>query len=142
MRKKWCSLLRTTGPRQRSAPAISELFTLEPKRAIPCLGLALLAFGAERLDFSCAVFDGGGNLIANAPHLPVHLGSMGESVRTVVRENAGRMRAGDVFAINNPYHGGTHLPDVTVITPRYRGVVDGPVAGHVSVEIAGRRLHA
>ena len=50
----------------------------------------------ERLDFSCAVFDGGGNLIANAPHLPVHLGSMGESVRTVVRENAGRMRAGDV----------------------------------------------
>ena len=73
----------------------------------------------ERLDFSCALFDAEGNLIANAPHMPVHLGSMGESIKTVIRENAGRMQPGDVFALNDPYHGGTHLPDVTVITPVY-----------------------
>ena len=71
----------------------------------------------ERLDFSCALFNADGHLIANAPHMPVHLGSMGESIQTVIRENAGRMQAGDVYVLNDPYHGGTHLPDVTVITP-------------------------
>ncbi|GAA2594416.1 hydantoinase B/oxoprolinase family protein [Streptomyces axinellae] len=71
----------------------------------------------ERLDFSCALFDPEGNLIANAPHIPVHLGSMGESIKEVLRRNEGRMRPGDVYAINDPYHGGTHLPDVTVVTP-------------------------
>jgi 5-oxoprolinase (ATP-hydrolysing) len=71
----------------------------------------------ERLDFSCAIFDGGGNLIANAPHMPVHLGSMSESIKTVIRENAGRVRPGNVYVLNAPYNGGTHLPDVTVITP-------------------------
>ena len=71
----------------------------------------------ERLDFSCALFDAAGNLIANAPHMPVHLGSMGESIKTVIRENAGRMKPGDVYVLNAPYNGGTHLPDVTVITP-------------------------
>jgi 5-oxoprolinase (ATP-hydrolysing) len=75
----------------------------------------------ERLDFSCALFDQEGNLIANAPHMPVHLGSMGESIKTVIRENVGRMSPGDVFVLNDPYHGGTHLPDVTVITPVYLG---------------------
>jgi 5-oxoprolinase (ATP-hydrolysing) len=75
----------------------------------------------ERLDFSCALFDAQGNLIANAPHMPVHLGSMGESIKTVIRENAGRMYPGDVYVLNDPYHGGTHLPDVTVITPVYLG---------------------
>jgi 5-oxoprolinase (ATP-hydrolysing) len=73
----------------------------------------------ERLDFSCALFDAEGNLIANAPHIPVHLGSMGSTVREVIRRNAGRMRPGDVYAVNDPYHGGTHLPDVTVVTPVY-----------------------
>ncbi len=73
----------------------------------------------ERLDFSCAVFDPGGNLIANAPHMPVHLGSMGTSIKEVIRRNAGTMRPGQVYAINDPYHGGTHLPDVTVVTPVY-----------------------
>src|SRR6185369_7656176 len=73
----------------------------------------------ERLDFSCALFDVDGNLIANAPHMPVHLGSMGESIKTVIRENAGRMLSGDVYVLNDLYHGGTHLPDVTVITPVY-----------------------
>ena len=71
----------------------------------------------ERLDFSCAIFDHDGNLVANAPHMPVHLGSMGESIKTVMRENAGRMKAGDVYVLNDPYNGGTHLPDVTVISP-------------------------
>ncbi|MFJ1676325.1 hydantoinase B/oxoprolinase family protein [Streptomyces sp. NPDC088251] len=71
----------------------------------------------ERLDFSCALFDADGNLIANAPHIPVHLGSMGESIKEVLRRNGGAMRPGDVYAINDPYHGGTHLPDVTVVTP-------------------------
>jgi 5-oxoprolinase (ATP-hydrolysing) len=73
----------------------------------------------ERLDFSCALFDSQGNLIANAPHMPVHLGSMGESIKTVIRENAASMQPGNVYALNDPYHGGTHLPDVTVITPVY-----------------------
>ena len=73
----------------------------------------------ERLDFSCALFDANGNLIANAPHMPVHLGSMGESIKTVIRENANSMQPGDVFVLNDPYHGGTHLPDITVITPVY-----------------------
>ncbi|QNT68341.1 hydantoinase B/oxoprolinase family protein [Defluviicoccus vanus] len=71
----------------------------------------------ERLDFSCAVFDRNGGLVANAPHLPVHLGSMGDSIETVIRERAGRMRPGDVYVLNAPYNGGTHLPDITVITP-------------------------
>lgn len=75
----------------------------------------------ERLDFSCALFDAEGHLIANAPHMPVHLGSMGESIKTVIRENAGTMQPGDVYVLNDPYHGGTHLPDVTVITPVYLG---------------------
>ncbi|MEO6032620.1 MAG: hydantoinase B/oxoprolinase family protein, partial [Burkholderiaceae bacterium] len=73
----------------------------------------------ERLDFSCALFDAEGNLIANAPHMPVHLGSMSESIKTVIQRNAGRMRPGDVYVLNDPYHGGTHLPDVTVVTPVY-----------------------
>ena len=72
----------------------------------------------ERLDFSCAVFDAAGSLIANAPHMPVHLGSMSESIPTVIAGNP-RMQRGDVYVLNDPYHGGTHLPDVTVVTPVY-----------------------
>jgi 5-oxoprolinase (ATP-hydrolysing) len=71
----------------------------------------------ERLDFSCAVFDADGQLIANAPHMPVHLGSMGESVRAVIENNRGKIAPEDVYVLNAPYNGGTHLPDVTVITP-------------------------
>jgi len=71
----------------------------------------------ERLDFSCAVFDRHGALVANAPHMPVHLGSMDRSVETVIAQNEGRIRPGDVFALNAPYNGGTHLPDITVVTP-------------------------
>ena len=82
----------------------------------------------ERLDFSCAIFDRAGNLIANAPHMPVHLGSMSESIKTVIRENAGRTRPGNVYVLNAPYNGGTHLPDVTVITPVFR---DGQILFYV-----------
>ncbi|MFC7334138.1 hydantoinase B/oxoprolinase family protein [Rhodocista pekingensis] len=71
----------------------------------------------ERLDFSCAVFDRGGGLIANAPHIPVHLGSMGDSVRAVIAARGDGLRPGDAVMLNNPYRGGTHLPDVTVVTP-------------------------
>ncbi|MCK8781959.1 hydantoinase B/oxoprolinase family protein [Rhizobium sp. NTR19] len=71
----------------------------------------------ERLDFSCAVFDENGALVANAPHMPVHLGSMDRSVETVIAANKGKIRPGDVFALNAPYNGGTHLPDITVVTP-------------------------
>lgn len=71
----------------------------------------------ERLDFSCAVFDAGGDLVANAPHIPVHLGSMSDSVKSILRQRAGAMKPGDVYMLNAPYNGGTHLPDVTVVTP-------------------------
>ena len=80
----------------------------------------------ERLDFSCAVFDAHGNLVANAPHMPVHLGSMGESVRAVRAKHA-RMEPGDVFVLNNPYAGGTHLPDITVVTPVFLESEDAPL---------------
>ncbi|WP_377158377.1 hydantoinase B/oxoprolinase family protein [Roseateles sp. UC29_93] len=70
----------------------------------------------ERLDFSCALFDAQGQLIANAPHMPVHLGSMSESIRSVIERNPS-MKRGDVYVLNDPYHGGTHLPDITVVTP-------------------------
>ncbi|TAL79549.1 MAG: 5-oxoprolinase [Burkholderiaceae bacterium] len=71
----------------------------------------------ERLDFSCAIFDSGGELVANAPHIPVHLGSMSASVQAIIEANAGQLHPGDVYVLNNPYAGGTHLPDVTVVTP-------------------------
>ncbi len=71
----------------------------------------------ERLDFSCALFDHQGQLVANAPHIPVHLGSMGESVQSLIRAKGQRLKPGDVYLQNNPYNGGTHLPDITVITP-------------------------
>ncbi len=91
----------------------------------------------ERYDFSCAIFDQNGDLVANAPHVPVHLGSMSESVRTVLRANAGKIRPGDVFMMNNPYNGGTHLPDVTVITPVFDG--DG---AEILYTVASRGHHA
>ncbi len=91
----------------------------------------------ERLDFSCALFDPGGNLIANAPHMPVHLGSMGTSVKEVVRRRGDEIRPGDVYAVNDPYHGGTHLPDLTVVTP-----VFGPDRGRILFFVASRGHHA
>lgn len=91
----------------------------------------------ERLDFSCALFDVEGNLIANAPHMPVHLGSMSESIKTVIDGNPG-MKPGDVFVLNDPYHGGTHLPDITVVTPVYLEAGDA----RPSFYVASRGHHA
>ena len=91
----------------------------------------------ERLDFSCAIFDSAGQLIANAPHMPVHLGSMGESIKMVLRRNRGSMKPGDVYMLNDPYHGGTHLPDITVVTPVFDD--DGQ---HILFFVASRGHHA
>jgi len=122
-------VIRRVGPRpQRQAigtqvdPVMLEIFNNLFMSIAEQMGLRLqnTAYSVnikERLDFSCALFDTDGNLIANAPHMPVHLGSMSESIKTVMRENAGRMTAGDAYVVNDPYHGGTHLPDITVISP-------------------------
>ncbi len=95
----------------------------------------------ERLDFSCAVFDRDGELIANAPHIPVHLGSMDESIKAVIRVHGAVMRPGDVFVLNAPYNGGTHLPDVTVITPVFDND-DAGEAATVLFYVASRGHHA
>ena len=91
----------------------------------------------ERLDFSCAIFDAQGDLVANAPHMPVHLGSMSESVHIVIRNRKGRMKPGDSYILNNPYNGGTHLPDITVITPVFE-----QVEGKILFYVASRGHHA
>ena len=91
----------------------------------------------ERLDFSCAIFDTSGELVANAPHIPVHLGSMSDSVKTIARQRQGTMNPGDVFMLNTPYNGGTHLPDVTVITPVFQEKNDA-----VLFYVASRGHHA
>ncbi len=92
----------------------------------------------ERLDFSCAIFDAKGHLVANAPHMPVHLGSMDRSVETIIRANKGKIRPGDVFALNAPYNGGTHLPDITVCTP----VFERGAAKKILFWVASRGHHA
>lgn len=92
----------------------------------------------ERLDFSCAIFDAYGALVANAPHIPVHLGSMGESVQSLIRATQGAMRRGDVYLLNTPYNGGTHLPDITVVTPVFAADDESRVLFYV----ASRGHHA
>jgi 5-oxoprolinase (ATP-hydrolysing) len=96
----------------------------------------------ERLDFSCALFDGAGNLIANAPHMPVHLGSMGESVAAVIRARRNSMRPGDVYVLNAPYNGGTHLPDITVVTPVFDEAPGDKATREVLFYTASRGHHA
>ncbi len=91
----------------------------------------------ERLDFSCAIFDQFGQLVANAPHIPVHLGSMSESVNSLIRARGNTLKPGDAFASNNPYNGGTHLPDITVITPVFVSSSDAPM-----FYVASRGHHA
>lgn len=90
----------------------------------------------ERLDFSCALFDREGNLVANAPHIPVHLGSMGECVKVLIQTKLKEMHTGDVYLINSPYHGGTHLPDITVVTPMFGS------SGEILFYLASRGHHA
>ncbi len=106
-------------------PVLLEIFNNRFMAVAEEMGLALQTSAAsvnirERLDFSCAVFDAAGGLVANAPHIPVHLGSMSESIRTVIAQRSadGRgMNPGDIYMLNAPHAGGTHLPDITVITP-------------------------
>ncbi|MEH0076321.1 hydantoinase B/oxoprolinase family protein [Pannonibacter sp. Pt2] len=122
-------ILRRVVPLERSAaigthadPVMLEVFNNLFMSIAEQMGLTLqnTAYSVnikERLDFSCAVFDRNGALVANAPHMPVHLGSMDRSVETVIKLNEGNIRPGDVFALNAPYNGGTHLPDITVVSP-------------------------
>jgi 5-oxoprolinase (ATP-hydrolysing) len=93
----------------------------------------------ERLDFSCAIFDGQGQLVANAPHIPVHLGSMSESIRSLIEAKGNTLKPGDVYLSNNPYNGGTHLPDITVITPVFSASSNG---SHPLFYVASRGHHA
>ena len=140
-------VLERLAPRQervaigtRADPVMLEIFNNLYMSIAEQMGLRLqnTAYSVnikERLDFSCALFDAEGNLIANAPHMPVHLGSMGESIRTVIRENAGRIAPGNAYMLNAPYNGGTHLPDVTVVTPVF-------LDGQVRFFVASRGHHA
>ncbi|WP_332678791.1 hydantoinase B/oxoprolinase family protein, partial [Brevundimonas sp.] len=128
-------------------PIMLEVFNSRFMAAAEQMGEALRATAysvniKERLDFSCAVFDATGALIANAPHIPVHLGSMGESIRTVIRSRGGKadgrgMLRGDVYMLNAPYNGGTHLPDITVIMPVFLEADDAP-----AFFVAARGHHA
>jgi 5-oxoprolinase (ATP-hydrolysing) len=140
-------LIRATPPPSRRAigtgadPVMLEIFNNLFMSIAEQMGYRLQSTAhstniKERLDFSCALFDADGNLIANAPHIPVHLGSMGESIKQIIRDRAGDMKPGDVYALNDPYCGGTHLPDVTVITP----VFDEPAT--VIFYVASRGHHA
>ncbi|NWG25624.1 MAG: hydantoinase B/oxoprolinase family protein, partial [Pseudorhodoplanes sp.] len=126
----------------RADPVMLEVFNNLFMSIAEQMGVALqnTAYSVnikERLDFSCAVFDGNGSLVANAPHMPVHLGSMDRSVETIIRDNKGRIRPGDVYAINAPYNGGTHLPDITVCTP-----VFDDKKKHILFWVASRGHHA
>jgi len=119
-------LKRTRAIGTRADPVMLEVFNNLFMSIAEQMGVALqnTAYSVnikERLDFSCAVFDGDGSLVANAPHMPVHLGSMDRAVETIIRENKGKIRPGNVYAINAPYNGGTHLPDITVCTPVFDG---------------------
>jgi 5-oxoprolinase (ATP-hydrolysing) len=140
-------ILRRTAPRQRERlgktadPVLLEVFNNLFMSIAEQMGEALRNTAQsvnikERLDFSCAVFDTEGQLVANAPHMPVHLGSMDRSVETVIRANAGKMKPGDVYMLNAPYNGGTHLPDITVITPVF---ASPPVIPDGAVRAEGER---
>jgi 5-oxoprolinase (ATP-hydrolysing) len=110
----------------RSDPVLLEVFNNRFMHVAEQMGAVLQNTASsvnikERLDYSCAVFDPSGGLVANAPHMPVHLGSMGESVRAIKTRFGGGMAAGDSYVLNDPYEGGTHLPDITVVTPFFGG---------------------
>ncbi|MDG2522787.1 hydantoinase B/oxoprolinase family protein [Caulobacter segnis] len=122
-------------------PVTLELFNRRFMGVAEAMGAALERTAQsvnikERLDFSCALFDADGGLVANAPHMPVHLGSMGASVRAV-RDRHPVLKAGDAFALNNPYAGGTHLPDITVVMPIFVGAAASP-----TFYVAARGHHA
>jgi 5-oxoprolinase (ATP-hydrolysing) len=141
-------LRRVAAPARRDAigssadPVMLEIFnnlfmSIAEQMGVTLQNTAYSVNIKERLDFSCAVFDRHGRLVANAPHMPVHLGSMDRSVETIIRLNEGRIAAGDVFALNAPYNGGTHLPDITVCTP-----VFDEAGGTILFWVASRGHHA
>ena len=142
-------LLSRTTPRQdldaigtKADPVMLEVFNNLFMSIAEQMGVALQNTAQsvnikERLDFSCAIFNGEGQLVANAPHVPVHLGSMDRSVETIIRDNKGKLRAGDVYMINAPYNGGTHLPDITVVTP-----VFDEAGNNILFYVASRGHHA
>jgi 5-oxoprolinase (ATP-hydrolysing) len=140
-------LLRRVGKKRRQAalgteadPVMLEVFnnlfmSIAEQMGVTLQNTAYSVNIKERLDFSCAVFDGNGALVANAPHMPVHLGSMDRSVEAIIRLNAGDIHPGDVFALNAPYNGGTHLPDITVVTPVFEEARPiSPLAGEMSAK--------
>jgi len=131
----------------RADPVMLEIFNNLFMAIAEQMGVALASTSQsvnikERLDFSCALFDGAGNLIANAPHMPVHLGSMGESVAAVIAGRRGTLKPGDVAVHNAPYNGGTHLPDVTVIMPVFVAGAFSDGAAAPLFFVAARGHHA
>ena len=144
-------LLRRTEVKQRNAaigtkadPILLEVFnnlfmSIAEQMGVTLQNTAYSVNIKERLDFSCAVFDRNAALVANAPHMPVHLGSMDRSVETIIRLNSGDIHPGDVFALNAPYNGGTHLPDITVVTPVFEEKTDNP---KILFWVASRGHHA
>jgi 5-oxoprolinase (ATP-hydrolysing) len=111
---------------RKADPVILEIFNNLFMHVAEEMGIVLESTAhsvniKERLDFSCALFDAEGGLIANAPHIPVHLGSMGDSVKRILHRQRRSLAPGNVYMLNSPYHGGTHLPDVTVVTPVFGG---------------------
>ena len=140
-------LKRTMAIGTRADPIMLEVFNNLFMSIAEQMGVALqnTAYSVnikERLDFSCAVFAHDGTLVANAPHMPVHLGSMDRSVETIIRDNKGRIKPGDVYVINAPYNGGTHLPDITVCTPVFEPSQREEREGKILFWVASRGHHA
>jgi 5-oxoprolinase (ATP-hydrolysing) len=137
-----------TGDEDRPDPVLLEVFNNLFMSVAENMGVVLARTAhsvnmKERLDFSCAVFDRNGNLIANAPHMPVHLGSMGESVKAVMAAFAGQFHPGDAVMMNDPFNGGTHLPDITVVTPAFmEGDEGGGTQREPQFYVASRGHHA
>jgi 5-oxoprolinase (ATP-hydrolysing) len=130
----------------RPDPVTLELFNRRFMGVAEAMGAALERTAhsvniKERLDFSCALFDADGGLVANAPHMPVHLGSMGASVRAV-RDRHPELRPGEAFALNDPYAGGTHLPDITVVMPVFVNSATAPSPAQPAFYVAARGHHA
>ncbi|MFP4222370.1 MAG: hydantoinase B/oxoprolinase family protein [Phormidium sp.] len=131
----------------RADPVLLEIFNNLFRAIAEQMGVTLQNTSTsvnikERLDFSCAIFDGEGQLVANAPHIPVHLGSMSESVQALIRRSGDSLNPGDVYVLNNPYNGGTHLPDVTVVTPVFAPSSDGDDGDAPLFYVAARGHHA
>ena len=131
----------------RADPVLLEIFNNLFRAIAEQMGVTLQNTSTsvnikERLDFSCAIFDGFGQLVANAPHIPVHLGSMSETVQALIRRSGDSLKPGDVYVLNNPYNGGTHLPDVTVVTPVFAPSSDGDDGDAPLFYVAARGHHA